>query len=431
MKRTLHFSVVYAILALVAVSTFAQTGSSTGTSGAYVGTVIDVENGRGRMQIESDDDRYARTTIETDSVSTQYFGFGGVIAGKPEIFTGSSGFSNIRMGDRVSVRGTPRGEGVIRADTVTLLGRQVTAGSVGVGQTRTQTSVATPTDDRVTGTAPAASNVTEGTVRQINVDEGRIVIQTSNRRMITVNTYRNTPVWFRGEQYRMTNLEIGDRIRVEVDPRTAQADEVTARRIEVTQSVQEARGSESQGGTITSITGRVLRTETGLDYAYVDAGRGEIRVDMSLAEDPRGERVHARDLRAGDTVEISGSYSRAGDIFQASTIRLNATDTRGGTPSGSSIPVYGNEEFMRYSIVTFTGKIQETLEDAATISVLDSDMNRTVRVHVADDFVVRTKATTATYVTANTLKEGDTVLIKAYTDTRGNLIAQTIRLRNR
>ncbi|HYR27198.1 MAG TPA: DUF5666 domain-containing protein [Thermoanaerobaculia bacterium] len=431
MRRTLHFSMVYVIVALAAVSTFAQTGSSSGTSGAYVGTVIDLENGRGRLQIEPDDDRYARTTIETDSVSTQDHGFGTMIAGKPEIFTGSSGFSNLRIGDRISVRGAPRGD-VIRASAVTLLGRPVAAGTVGIGQTRSPESVATQTDDRVTGTTPPASNTTEGTVRQINLDEGRIVIQTENRRMITVNTYRNTPVWFRGEQHRITNLEIGDRIRVEVDPRSAQTDEVTARRIEVTQSVQEARGTESQGGTVTSIEGRVVRAEAGLDYAYIQSARGEIRVDMSQAEDARGDRIHARDLRAGDLIEISGNYSRAGDIFHASTVRLNATDTRGGTAgSGSSIPVYGEDEYTRYSIVTFSGTVRETLEDAATIGIHDTEMNRQVRVYVADDFAVRTKATTAAYVNANTLKVGDTVLIKAYTDTRGNLIAQTIRLRNR
>jgi len=429
MRRTLYFSAVYVILALAAVSTFAQTGSSAGTSGAYVGTVIDLENGRGRLQIEPDDDRYARTTIETDSISTQYHGFGTMIAGKPEIFTGSSGFSNLRLGDRISVRGALR-EDVVRAASITLLGRPVAAGTVGVGQTRNPTSVATQTDDRVTGTTPPAASTTEGTIRQINVDEGRLVIQTENRRMITVNTYRNTPVWFRGEQHRITNLEIGDRVRIEVDPRSAQADEVTARRIEVMQSVQEARGADSQGGTVTSIEGRIVRTEPGLDYAYIQGPRGEIRVDMSLAEDARGERVHARDLRVGDQVELSGNYSRAGDIFHAATLRLNATDTRGGA-AGSSLPVYGDEEFTRYSIVTFSGTVRETLEDAATIGVHDTEMNRQVRVYVADDFAVRTKATTATYVNADTLKVGDTVLIKAYTDTRGNLIAQTIRLRNR
>jgi hypothetical protein len=424
MRRTLRFSAIYAIVLLSAVSTFAQSRSSTGTGGGLAGTVIDIDNGRGRLQIESDDDRYARTTIETDSISTQYLGFGGMIAGKPEIFTGSSGFSNIRLGDRISIRGAIRADGVTHADAITLLGRQVAAGTVGVGQTRNPTSAATPTDDRTTGTTTAQTSAVEGTVRQINEEEGRIVIQTAQRRMITVNTYRNTPVFFRGEQYRISNLEIGDRVRIDPDPRTAQTDEITARRIEVTQSVQEARGGE--GNTVTAINGRVLRTDPSLDYAYVDAGRGEVRVDMSQAEDPRGERIHARDLRVNDVVEISGSYGRAGDIFMASTVRL-------GRGSGSNVdvtpPVYSDDEFVRYSVVTFTGTVRTTLEDASTIEVLDTQLNRSVRVWATEDFAVRTKG--ATYTTAENLKVGDTVLIKAYTDTRGNLIAQTIRLRNR
>ena len=423
MRRTIHFSVVYAILLLAAVSTFAQTGSQPAT-GSVVGTVIAIENGRGRLQLESDDDRYARNTIETDSVSTQYLGFGTMIAGKPEIFTGSSGFANIRIGDRISVRGTPRGDGVVRAEMVTLLGRSIPAGQVGVGQTRSPNSASNPTDVRPTGTATTPAGATEGTVRQINVEENRIVIQTAQRRMITVNTYRNTPVVFRGEQYRIANLEIGDRIRVEADPRTAQTDEITARSIEVLQSVQEARGTE--GGTVTAIAGRVLRVEPGLDYAYIDGGRGEIRVDMGHAEDARGERIHARDLRAGDMVDISGSYNRAGDMFQAATVRFTSADGRGTIAPRTPVE---DEAFIRYSTVTFSGKITETLEDATTIAVLDADLKRTVRVWVSEDFAVRTKG--ATYTTAENLKMGDTVLIKAFTDTRGNLIAQTIRLRNR
>ena len=425
MRPTIRFSMVYAILLVAAVSTFAQTGSQSGTN-SVVGTVIDIENGRGRLQLESDDDRYARNTIETDSVSTQYLGFGTMIAGKPEIFTGSSGFANIRVGDRISVRGTPRGDGVVRAEMITLLGRTVPAGQVGVGQTRSPNSVSNPTDVRPTGTGTSTANVAEGTVRQINVDENRIVIQTAQRRMITVNTYRNTPVVFRGEQYRITNLEIGDRIRVEADPRTAQADEITARSIEVLQSVQEARGSE--GATVTAIAGRVLRVEPGLDYAYIDGGRGEIRVDMGQAEDARGERIHARDLRAGDMVDISGSYNRAGDMFQAATVRFTSAGGRGTVAPRASADAEA-EAFIRYTSVTFSGKITETLEDATTIAVMDADLKRTVRVWVSEDFAVRTKG--ATYTTAEGLRVGDTVLIKAFTDTRGNLIAQTIRLRNR
>jgi hypothetical protein len=427
MRRTVRFSMLCALATLAAVSTFAQSGSSARTSGALVGTVIDIENGRGRLQIESDDDRYERTTIETDAVSTQYFGFGGMIAGKPEIFTGSSGFANIRLNDRVSVRGSLRSDNVIKADAITLLGRQVAAGTVGVGQTRNPNSVATQTDDRTTGTTPATGGVIEGTIRQINVDENRIVVQTSNRRLVTVNTYRNTPVAFRGEQYRITNLEIGDRIRVEADPRDAQADEITARRIEVMQSVQEARGSE--GGTITAINGRVVRVEPGLDYAFVDAGRGEIRIDMSQAEDARGERIHARDLRAGDQVDISGSYNRSGDLFLASTVRF-AGESAGRGPVPSRGPVYGDDEFTRYTITTFTGTVQETLEDATTIAILDKDLNRTVRVWVTEDFMVRLKDAGKS-INADALKVGDTVVVKAFTDTRGNLIAQTVRVRNR
>jgi hypothetical protein len=96
MRQTLRISALCALIALTAVSTFAQ-------SGPMVGTVIDVDEGRGRLQIEYDDDR-TRMTIETDAVATVYYGFGGVIAGKPEIFTGSSGLSNVRLGDRIEVR---------------------------------------------------------------------------------------------------------------------------------------------------------------------------------------------------------------------------------------------------------------------------------------------------------------------------------------
>ena len=61
-----------------------------------------IDEGKGRLEVETDSGR-SRVTVETDSVSTQYHGFGTMIAGKPEIFTGSKGFSNLRLGDRVEV----------------------------------------------------------------------------------------------------------------------------------------------------------------------------------------------------------------------------------------------------------------------------------------------------------------------------------------
>ena len=414
MRPTLRFSALCALVALTALSAFAQ-------SGPIVGTVIDVDAGRGRLQIEYDDDR-TRMTIETDAVSTVYYGFGGVIAGKPEIFTGSSGLSNVRLGDRIDVRGSERGQGVWKADRITLLGRDVEAGSVGVGTTRAPTSASTPVDDRAAGTVePDSGGSVEGTIRTINEDDGRLVIQTPQRRMITVRTYRSTPVLYRGETYRVTNLEVGDRVRIEAEARTAQADEIYARRILVVQSVQDA-GTAPAGGRVTTIVGRVARVEPGLDRAYVDDGRDEIRVDMAQAVDSSGEIIHARDLRTGDMVEITGSFNRVGDVFNASTLRFTEADRafpdddRGGA-------------FDRPALVTTGGAITETLDDAVTIGLRETDSNAIVRIWVASEFAVRTKG--GTYVAASTLRERDSVIVQAYRDARGNLIAQTIRLRNR
>ncbi len=416
MARTLRFAVIFAIVALTGVSIHAQTSP-------LVGTVIDIDEGRARLQIESDRDTASRVTIETDTVSTSYHGFGTVIAGKPEIFTGSKGMSNVRLGDRIEVRGSTRSEGVVKADRVTLLGRSVVAGSVGVGSTRDPaTSVATPMDNRAaTGQMSTAGSAVEGTIRQINLETGRVVVQTRDRRMITVRTYRNTPVVYRGENYQTSNLEVGDVIRVETDSRTAQSDEVIARRIEVTRSVQESGTTPGTGGLVTTLSGRVTRVDPSLDYLYVDANnRTQVRVDMGQAEDSRGDAIRAADVRVGDRIEISGSYNRAGDLFLASTVRFTSSTT----PEPPE-----DDEFVRWGLVTITGTVTETLEDASTVSVRDRDSNRILRIWIADDFIVRTRGNT--YTTAEQLRINDTVVVEAFRDDSGTLIAQTVRLRNR
>ena len=414
MTRNLRLSALCAIFALASLSIFAQERS-------LVGTVFDIDLGSGRLQIEVDDAAKTRVTIETDSISTSYHSFGTMIAGKPEIFIGSAGLANVRLGDRIQVRGPALRDGVYRGDRITLVGRDVPASQVGVGTTRDPAQSATvQTEVRSSG---SAQNTVEGTIRQINVDEGRLVIQTPDRRMITVRTYRNTPVYYRGETYRVTNLEIGDRIRVEADARNTPSDEISARRIDVTASVQDSGGTTGTGGTVTTLVGRVTRLEPGLDYAYIDAGRGETRVDMRSAEDANGEIIRARDLRVGDNVEISGSYNRVGDMFLASTVRfgsdIGTTDDR----------VPPRQELTRYSVVTMTGTITETLEDGPTLGFRDRDSNTILRIWVTEDFTVRTKGTT--YTNAESLRVNDTAVIKAFRDGNGNLIAQTIRLRNR
>jgi hypothetical protein len=417
MSRSLRFSALCAILALAAVSSFAQ-------NGPLVGTVIDIDEGRNRLQIESDAQTGSRLTIEADAISTVYQGFGTVISGKPEIFTGSAGLSNIRLGDRVEIRGTIKSQDVYRADQVTLLGRTVAASPVGVGQTRTPTSVSTPVDDRATGSTDVTRSL-EGTIRQINLNEGRIVIQTAQRTILNVRTTRNTPVYYRGDRYNVSNLELGDRIRVEADPRSAQTDEITARTIEVTASAQDAGGNTSTNGSVvTIVSGRVTRVNTDVDEIYVDDGRnGEIRVDMRQASDANRAQVTSRDVRAGDSVEISGSYNRAGDTFLASTVRFGAD-----TPTRASDIGYRTDD-NRLSVVSITGTVTEALEDASTLGFRDRDNNRVVRIWVTDSFAARTKA--GAYVRADTLRVNDTAVIEAFRDGAGNLIAQSIRLRNR
>ncbi|MDP9194954.1 MAG: hypothetical protein M3P06_24935 [Acidobacteriota bacterium] len=415
MTQTLRISVLCAIFALASLSTFAQERS-------LAGTVFDIDLGPGRLQIEVDDATKTRVTIETDSVSTTYHGFGTMIGGKPEIFIGSAGLANIRLGDRIQARGPALRDGVYRGDRITLVGRDVPASQVGVGTTRDPAqSASAQTDTRSSGAAQ--SNTVEGTIRQINVEEGRLVIQTPDRRMITVRTYRNTPVYYRGETYRVTNLEIGDRIRVEADARSTPSDEISARRIDVTASVQDGGTGTGTGGTVTVLTGRVTRLEPGLDYAYIDAGRGEMRVDMRSAENANGEIIRARDLRVGDNVEITGSYNRVGDMFLASTVRFSSDI---GTTDDRVPP---REELTRYAVVTMTGTITETLEDGPTLGFRDRQSNTVLRIWVTEDFTVRTKGTT--YTNAESLRVNDTAVIKAFRDANGNLVAQTIRLRNR
>ena len=396
-----------------------------GAVGSIVGTVIDLEAGRNRLTIQPDNDPYQHVVVVSDSVTTQFYGFGGVINGSPEIFRGSSGFANVRVGDRIDITGQGRAGNAIAADQVTLLGRQVEAGTVGVGTTRDGTSVSTPTaGSTIPATAARGAGYAEGTVRQININDNRIVIQTPQRRMITVNANRSTPVYFRGEVYRLANLEVGDVIRVEPEPRSAAADEITARSIEVTQSVQDAAPVQTDQR-LTAVTGRVTRVDRSADMLRVNTGREEVRVDMVRAADGNGRRLRAGDLRVGDQVDITGNYSSNSDVFIASTVRFGGAGD--DTPSGSVVEVEEDREIGEFVVVTFSGTIAESLRTSPTLVVTDRATNRSVEVFVTTDFVVRTR--TGSYAEASTLDVGDGVLIKAYRDENDNLVAQTIRLR--
>jgi hypothetical protein len=422
---------IVAFAALSAVAAFGQDRTVWRTSadvqeggrGSIAGTVADTQNGRNRMVITPDNALSDQVTVDTDSVSTQYNGFGGTINGAPEIFVGSTGFNEVRVGDRVEVRGVATGGSIIRAERITLLGRAVDAPQTGVGQTRTPTSISTPTASGTTpSTAPDRIGRIEGVLQQVNAEEGRLVVVTDRREVLTIRTPQGTPVRYRGETYRVSNLEVGDRIRVEPEGGAAVTGrEVRARSIDVMQSAQEA-GSASRG--VGALSGRVTRVDRTNNVIQLETGRGTIAVDLRSASDPTGRPVRRRDVQAGDHVELSGSYS--GSTFVATTIRF--TDDSGATIEQGPSTVTPTPTYTDLGVVTIYGVVTQTLADSPQLVLRDTQNdNRTIRVYALEDLPVRTR--TGTYTTAVQLKASDSIVIKAYRDGDGNYIAQTIRIR--
>ena len=431
--RNLRRSAFLAAIALIAVSSFGQnsyqwrTASdiNEGERGTIVGTVADVDEARGQFQIESDDPTGGRILVAADSLTTQYNGFGGAINGQPEIFTGSAGFSNVRVGDRLQVKGSGTATGSISASYITLVGRPVAAPQTGVGTTRSPSNISTPTTTTTTTTSRVGP--IEGTVQQVNAGEGRIVIVTDRREIMTIATPVGTPVHYKNNIYRVANLETGDRIRVEPDTAPSATGEVRARSIDVTHSVQEGNISAS-----TSVTGRVSRIDRTVDMVTVDTGKQSVRVDVATASDNTGHRVRANDFQAGDQVSVTGHFGTSNDLFVADVVRWNneppmpPARTGGGTEAGTDVyagpPSAGGE----LPFVTIYGTVRETLANAPQITVQDST-GRLVTINVLDDFLVRNR--TGGTTTADQLRTGDKITVKAYRDASGNYIAQTVRVR--
>jgi hypothetical protein len=328
----------------------------------------------------------------------------------------------IVRGDTVIVRrlrGVGRGAGVIRADQVTLLGRTISAPQTGVGDTRSPSiGISTPT---VGSTANVYGRV-EGVIRQVNPTDNRIVVETDRREIFNIRTSNSTPVTYHGDTYQVSNLEVGDRVRIDSDGSTTTDREIRARSIEVTQSVQEGAGAR-----VSSVAGRVTRIDRTADVARVDTGRGEVRVDMSRAYDSTGRRVRAADLQVGDRVDISGSYGSNSQVFSATTVRFNEDVFSPAPNSNEPPPRDGSGSGAELVTVSVSGTVTETLQNAPTLSIRDRMSGRVITLYVTDDFAVRTKS--GSYTTADHLNVNDGVLVKAYRDADGNYIAQTIRMR--
>ena len=428
----LRKSVLSLFFVLVTVSAFGQSGTQwktaadvrQGARGSMVGTVSDVSEGQRKFRLAPDDDKNGQVSVETDAVSTQYVGFGGVINGSPEVFVGSTGFANIRVGDRLEVRGNARNDAVIGADYITLLGRPIPADQTGVGQTRTPQSISPPTASGTTPSstpAPAPSGPIEGVVRQVNAQDGRVVIETDRREVMTIRGTTSTPVYYRNNVYKISNLEPGDRIRIEPDTNLSYGGEIRAKTINVVQNVEESGAPPlMQVGTL---SGRVTSIDRRSNSVHVNDGRSDVRVELANANDSTGRQVHAADMQVGDRVDLSGTFN--GDVFVASTVHF-ADDGNVPPPVAVAPPPYPMPA-APLGAVTLYGSVTSTLASGPRLVFKDTQNGGTISLYVLEDFAVRTK--TGTYITADKLKEGDAIVVKAYRDSDGDYIAQTIHLR--
>lgn len=167
--------------------------------------------------------------------------------------------------------------------------------------------------------APPVIDEVEGAVVRVERIPNVLVLSSPERGTLRIAFAADTPVYYRGEQYSVSNLAPGDEVRVEV---REDGGELRTDYIAVTRSVQEAGGGVIGGGTpggvetgeVETLTGRVTRVEPERGRFTVDTDtRGTVTVLMPyrpLAAD----RDFFERLRSGDRVRFDGEWMGGGRV---------------------------------------------------------------------------------------------------------------------
>ncbi|HEY0590478.1 MAG TPA: DUF5666 domain-containing protein [Thermoanaerobaculia bacterium] len=361
------------------------------------GTITRIDSAS--FMLASDEDSASTAArIETTS-ATRYAGLG-VDATRTE--TGASGFTQLRVGDRVTVSGVGGAAATIRASSITLIGRAI--------------------EERAGGAVLDTNRFLEGKVADIRPADQSFVLESDSGVRTTVVGTRDTPVTYRGETARIANLERGDRVRVEIDARLSSG-EIRARRIEVL----EDSTPDDEISSIRSenyVTGRVTRVEANANRFTLAADRaGQIRVDASRAETSSGRTFRVGDLQVGDRLRIWGSYTGP-QVFRAERIEFGSPDD---VYKDDEFRDRGEEAFEGYSTVIFYGTVQKNPPNEDKLTIEDRDSRREIEIVADEEFVVL-RETGSTFLRAAQLRSGDRVVVKAFRDRAGNYVAQTIRL---
>jgi hypothetical protein len=165
--------------------------------------------------------------------------------------------------------------------------------------------------------APPVIDEVEGAVVRVERIPNVLVLSSPERGTLRIGFSADTPVFYRGEQYSVSNLEPGDEVRVEV---RQDGGELRTDYIAVTRSVQESGGLGGgapggvETGEVETFTGRVTRVEPERGRFTVETEtRGTVTVLMPYrpltADRDRFER-----LRSGDRLRFDGEWLGGGQV---------------------------------------------------------------------------------------------------------------------
>jgi hypothetical protein len=305
----------------------------------------------------------------------------------------------------------------------------------------------------------ADSDTIEGIVRSVDPDELRIVILTPSDEIVAVYGSEATPVRFEGSTYRISDLEVGDSIRMSLtgagearrvatidvlasvspSPRTAPRIEPREPRLERESAQEVLRADPGSSTTLTSVVGKVDQTRPSRNLIRIiaEGGLSWVRIDASNAQAPDGSPFDVSYLVFGETIEATGSIGSNGELV-ATTIRRES-EIGTGYPAPVMIddePEAPEEEAAVSSmytpraihwldVVEFEGEIVTRLNGVQTLTIRNDITGN-------DDIVWCDSSLVAMMddeepLPASELEEGARVHVRALRVSEG-LVAQSIRV---
>ncbi|MFN2442771.1 MAG: DUF5666 domain-containing protein [Thermoanaerobaculia bacterium] len=401
LRNRVYLSLLGAIL--LSVGLFAQTtwqsprDIDVNERGELTGEVVSIGGDSFEMRSDAGTGTVGRVF---SSSSTRFRGVGDEPAATHR---GNAGLIQLRVGDRVRVTGVGAVAQSVRADFVQLLGRTVAPQA---------------------STKPSSTILTvEGVIEDILLSDQSFVLRGDTGEKWTIVGTRETPVIFEGATYQLGNMERGDRVRVDVDRRLASG-ELRAARIEV---LKDSTPDETPSILSNNyLTGRVGRIESRrARFVFRSDRAGEVMIEAGRAVDANGDEFRVQSIQAGDRLRIWGEYTAA-QQFRADRIEVG---TAADATASDELRDRGQEPYLGYSTVVFYGTVEKNPPNEDKLTIRDRDERRSLEITVDEEFIVLRPD--ETFVRASQLRQGDSVVIKAFRDPRGEYVAQTIRLQGR